>query len=73
MSNSTSYLYDCNPSVFIQMPYIDALKFKIKQAEQLLHRLFEPHHTLRDHTRIQKVRKAIAFNEKLIREVKETL
>ena len=69
--NSTSYLYDCNPNDFAYMPYVEALEYKITQADGLLSRLLVPNHQDRDHVRLTKVQNAIKFNEKLLKEVKE--
>lgn len=72
MSHSTDYLYDCEPSNFAYMPYTEALEYKIEQANVLLGRLLKPHHSEREHARIQKATKAINHNKELLNELKDS-
>lgn len=71
MTSSTRYLYDCSPNDFAYMPYIEALEYKIKQADILLSQLLKPSYVDRDYVRVGKVIKAISYNKQLIDELKE--
>ena len=65
---STQELYDCDPSEFVDMPYCEALRYKLKKGRELFERLF-----LEDieHERQFYVYKAIRHTEGLLREVEE--
>lgn len=52
------------------MQYIEGLEFKISNAKTLLVKLVNTDLAYRDFSRINKVCKAIKFNEDLIKEVK---
>lgn len=70
MSQSTDYLYGVDSKTFMDLPYKDALNFKIKAAKSLLKVLFEPGYLKADHYRINSVSKAIKFNLNLLEELK---
>ena len=65
---STQELYDCDPSDFADMPYREALRYKLRKGRELFERLF-----LEDieHERQFYVHKAIRHTEGLLRELEE--
>ena len=69
MSKSTTYLYNINPIVLADMPYQQALEYKITAANTLLAELLIPHYTVRDYVRISDINQAVKFNESLIKEL----
>jgi hypothetical protein len=80
--HSTQYLYDVAPSAFKDLPYEDAIKFKLRAAKDLHNRLqleietqlnygtpYDDTFELRE--RVHYVGKAIVFNEALLKELRE--
>lgn len=65
------YLYNLEPRVLANMPYKQALEYKIKAASILVSELLIPHYTVRDYVRVTDVFNAIKFNESLLSELKE--
>ena len=66
---TTVYLYNVNPSKFANLPYTDALNYKITAAKQLLTELIKPHYSERDSYRINSVIDAIKHNKQLLEEL----
>ena len=71
MTKSTEYLYDINPTVLADMPYKQALEYKVSSANVLLATLLVPHYSIRDYVRIADINRAIKFNQSLLSELKE--
>lgn len=67
----TEYLYDVHPKQFAELPYKDALTFKIQAATQLRGALLEADFWTRDDERLNSVIKAIKFNEALLEEIND--
>jgi hypothetical protein len=76
----TTYLYECKPSEFIDLPYKDAIEFKYQKAKKLYAKLEaeinenyakgEPYKNLHDlRNRFHQVHKAMAHNYNLITEM----
>jgi hypothetical protein len=51
------------------MPYKSALEHKVEQTQVLITELLENHYMTRDIKRIADIRKAISFNESLLKEL----
>jgi len=68
---TTTYLYDCEPSEFADMPYKKALQFKINKTKELVTKLLIIPYKKRDNYRVNHVLEAQSFNEKLIKELEE--
>ena len=67
----TEYLYGADPIEFCNLPYKEALEYKIQSAKELLDRLLIPDYMNRDSERIRKVYNAINFTTQLINEIKD--
>lgn len=67
---STMYLYQVSPKAFQDLPYKQALQFKLLAAKELIRHLLEPHYTERDNERINAVFNAIRWNTSLLEELK---
>jgi len=68
------YLYDFTPeelSKLEQLPYKKAIQLKILKAVQLKKKLLKEGYSKSDMTRVNKVHKAIKFNENLLKELKD--
>ena len=68
------YLYDFTPEELLkleQLPYKKAIQLKILKAVQLKKKLLKEGYSKSDMTRVNKVHKAIKFNENLLKELKE--
>lgn len=72
MTHSTQYLYDINPTILADIPYKQALEYKISSANVLLAKLLAPHYSVRDYERVIDVHRAIKFNQSLLSELKES-
>jgi len=66
---TTEYLYGCQSTEFADLPYREALVYKLTKAKSLLYELVYTHYTIRDDFRIHDIGKAISFNEKLLKEL----
>ena len=71
MTKSTTYLYDIDPTILADMPYKQALEYKVSSANVLLAKLLAPHYSVRDYVRIADINRAIKFNQSLLSELKE--
>ena len=71
MTHSTQYLYDMDPTILADMPYKQALEYKVSSANVLLAKLLAPHYSVRDYVRIADIHRAIKFNQSLLSELKE--
>ena len=71
MKHSTKYLYDIEPSVLVNMSYMEALQFKLQACKDLTLKLLEPHYSKRDDERIIAIGKAEKFNRKLLEEIND--
>ncbi len=71
MAKSTTYLYDIDPTVLADMPYKQALEYKVSSANVLLAKLLAPHYSIRNYVRIADINRAIKFNQSLLSELKE--
>lgn len=67
---TTQYLYGVKPSQFKDMPYREALEFKLQNAKALIEMLHIPELGSRDEERIREVFDAIGLTEYLIRELR---
>lgn len=67
---TTQYLYDCSPIEFANLPYKEALEFKAAAAYKLVTKLYIPHFTKRDDTRLRAAVSAEKYNYKLLDELK---
>jgi len=66
----TKYLYDVDVTEFQDMPYKEALVFKLKAAKTLFDELYLiPHFSERNESRVDAVYKALKFNRKLLAEI----
>jgi hypothetical protein len=63
------YLYDSDLTELKNMKYIDALKYKIGLARNVIYDLNCAHYMKRDSIRINDCLSAIKFNETLIKEI----
>ena len=66
---TTEELYGISPKTLADLPYKEALKLKIQGAQAILVTLLEPNFMDRDLHRINKINKAIKFNEQLLKEL----
>jgi len=67
---TTQYLYDIDPSEFADMPYKDALAYKVEAGRKLIsHLMYDFHYSERDDVRANKVHAAIKFNNQLLKEL----
>lgn len=67
---TTEELYGISPQTLASMNYKEALEYKIQGAKQLMIKLLEPNFMEQDMYKINKVAKAIKFNEQLLKELK---
>ena len=80
----TEYLYGCSPKEWATLPYVEALKVRIKKAKELKSELVEKvfNTTIPSDdneyekwssmsTRCNEVQKAIEFNEVLLKEIED--
>lgn len=68
--NTTQELYNISPHDLASMNYKEAIEYKIKAAKELLITLLEPNFMEQDTYKINKVNKALKFNEQLLKELK---
>lgn len=66
---STEELFGCKPEEFAILRYKEAIQYKLKKAKERLHSLVHVHYSVRDDYLINKVMKAIAINELLLKEL----
>ena len=66
---TTQELYGISPKDLADLPYKHALKLKIEGAKAILVTLLEPNFMDRNTHKINKVNKAIKFNEQLLKEL----
>ena len=67
--STTQDLYSISPKTLANLPYKQALQLKIEGAKSILITLLEPNFMDRDSYRINKINKAIKFNEQLLKEL----
>ena len=67
---STQYLYGIDSTRLAEIPYKQALEYKLSAANNLLKELLIPHYTIRDYKRIADINNAIKFNQSLLKELK---
>jgi hypothetical protein len=65
----SDYFYKDLSVYLADMPYKLALEHKVEQAQLLITELLEDHYMTRDIKRIADIRKAISFNESLLKEL----
>ncbi len=70
MKYTTQYLYGCEPTEFVDLPYGEALLYKIRAGKKLVYILIEEHYSTRDDIRINAIGKADKHNRELLTEVK---
>lgn len=68
---STMYLYGAHPKEFMNLPYKEALEYKLSSASTLLDNLLIPDYMNRDSDHIRKVYDAINFTTQLLNEIKD--
>ena len=68
----SEYFYKDLSVHLADMPYKSALEHKVEQAQVLITELLEDHYMTRDIKRIADIRKAISFNESLLKELGES-
>ena len=66
---TTEELYSISPKTLTDLPYKEALQLKIEGAKAILVTLLEPNFMDRDTHKINKINKAIKFNEQLLKEL----
>ena len=66
---TTQDLYGISPKFLADLPYKQALQLKIEGAKTILVKLLEPNFMDRNSHKINKVNKAIKFNEQLLKEL----
>ena len=66
---TTQELYGISPKQLADIPYRQALQLKIEGAKAILVTLLEPNFMDRDSHKINKVNKAIKFNQQLLKEL----
>ena len=66
---TTQDLYGISPKTLADLPYREALELKIQGAKAILVKLLEPNFMDRNSHKINKVNKAIKFNEQLLKEL----
>ena len=66
---TTEELYGISPKTLADIPYRQALQLKVEGAKAILIKLLEPNFMDRDLHRINKINKAIKFNEQLLKEL----
>ena len=67
---STNYLYDCEVSEFENLPYKEALIYKLEASNELFNTLYlDTHFSSRDEERIDAVFKARSHVRKLLAEI----
>jgi hypothetical protein len=64
----SEYLYGINVNEFLDMPYKQAIEYKLKTGRELHSELYGKEETHEDRVRIFKVYNAIRHNERLIKE-----
>lgn len=69
MTSTTEELYGIDPKVLADMNYKQALQLKIQGAKAILVSLLEPNFMDRDTHKINKINKAIKFNQQLLKEL----
>ena len=67
--STTEELYGISPKTLTDLPYKEALQLKIEGAKAILVTLLEPNFMDRDTHKINKINKAIKFNEQLLKEL----
>lgn len=67
--STTQELYGISPKQLADIPYKQALQLKIEGAKAILVTLLEPNFMDRDSHKINKVNKAIKFNQQLLAEL----
>ena len=67
--STTEELYGISAKQLAELNYKQALELKIKGAKAILVTLLEPNFMDRDAHKINKVNKAIKFNEQLLKEL----
>ena len=67
--STTQELYGVSPKQLADIPYKQALQLKIEGAKTILVKLLEPNFMEQDTYKINKVNKAIKFNEQLLKEL----
>lgn len=67
---TTEELYGISAKNLADIPYKQALQLKVQGAKAILVTLLEPNFMDRDTHKINKVNKAIKFNEQLLKELK---
>ena len=66
---TTQELYGISPKDLTNLPYKQALQLKVQGAKAILTKLLEPNFMEQDTYKINKVNKAIKFNEQLLKEL----
>ena len=66
---TTEELYGISPKALADLPYKQALELKIKGAKAILITLLKPNFMDRNYHKINRVNKAIKFNEQLLKEL----
>ena len=66
---TTQELYGISPKDLAEMNYKQALEYKIQGAKTLLTKLLEPDFMKQDTHKINRVNKAIKFNQQLLQEL----
>lgn len=66
---TTQELYGISPKDLAEMNYKQALEYKIQEAKALLAKLLEPNFMEQDTHKINRVNKAIKFNQQLLAEL----
>jgi hypothetical protein len=55
------------------MNYKEAVELKLQRAKDLIKELIEPHYSIRDDIRINKVFEAIKYNEGILKELNDSV
>ena len=66
---TTEELYGISPKTLADIPYRQALQLKVEGAKAILVKLLEPNFMDRNSHKINKINKAIKFNEQLLKEL----
>jgi len=66
---ATTYLYGVEPTEFVNLPYGEALLYKLAAGKRLVYELIEEHYSSRDDIRINAIGKADKHNRALLEEV----
>ena len=67
--HTTEYLYGIQSSEFANLPYTEAIRYKLDKAKILIYELVYHDYRTRDDLRILKIGKAIKFNNQLLEEL----